>query len=253
MVTFEKVTKHFGGLTVIDGLDITIPDNTIFGLIGPNGAGKTTVFNLMTGLLRPSSGTVHYKGRELSAMQPHRITDAGIARTFQNIRVFAEMSLVENVMVGMHDRIGYGVPAALLRLPRFLKKEREAFERAHTLLSWVRLEVKASQTAGSLSYGEQRKLELVRALATNPKVLLLDEPVAGMNAREKAELTDEIRNIRERGYGIILIDHDMKFVMGLCSEIAVLNFGTLIARGTPDEIRNNHAVVEAYLGKERSA
>jgi branched-chain amino acid transport system ATP-binding protein len=163
------------------------------------------------------------------------------------------MSLVENVMVGMHDRIGYGMGHLLLRLPRFVKKERAAYDEAYELLSWVRLDKKAREPAGSLPYGEQRKLELVRALATKPRLILLDEPVAGMNIEEKAELSEEIRNIKERGYGIILIDHDMKFVMGLCREIAVLNFGTLIARGIPDEIRKNPIVVEAYLGKEGGA
>jgi branched-chain amino acid transport system ATP-binding protein len=253
MVRFEAVSKSFGGLKVIQCLDMTIPDDTIFGLIGPNGAGKTTVFNLVTGLLRPSTGKISYREYDLTSMPSYRITDAGIARTFQNIRVFPEMSLVENVVVGMHDRLGYGLGSLLLLTPSFRKKERAAYEEAHELLSWVRLEKKALDPAGSLPYGEQRKLELVRALATKPNLLLLDEPVAGMNHDEKAELSDEIRNIRDRGYGIILIDHDMKFVMGLCREIAVLNFGTLIARGTPEHIRNNPIVIEAYLGKEGGA
>ncbi len=252
MVRLEKVTKCFGGLKVIDNLDFTLPDDTIFGLIGPNGAGKTTVFNLVTGLLRPTSGSIFYNDFELTSMPSHRITDAGIARTFQNIRVFPEMSLVENVMVGMHDRIGYGIGHLFLRLPRFRRMERAAYEEAHGLLSWVGLDRKARDPAGSLPYGEQRKLELARALATKPKLLLLDEPVAGMNPEEKRELADEIRNVRDRGYGIVLIDHDMKFVMGLCREIAVLNFGTLVARGSPDEIRRNPLVIEAYLGKEGS-
>jgi branched-chain amino acid transport system ATP-binding protein len=250
MIKLENISKHFGGLSVIDMLDMTIPDNTIFGLIGPNGAGKTTVFNLITGLLKPSTGRIFYRDYELTSMPSHRITDAGIARTFQNIRVFPEMSLVENVMVGIHDRIGYGIGHLLLRLPRFMKKERAAYEEAHHLLSWVGLDKKSLMPAGSLPYGEQRKLELVRALATNPEVLLLDEPVAGMNPEEKAELASEIRNIRERGYGIVLIDHDMKFVMGLCKEIAVLNFGSVIARGNPEEIKREPIVVEAYLGKD---
>jgi branched-chain amino acid transport system ATP-binding protein len=250
MLFIKDVSKHFGGLNVIDNLTLRIPEKTIFGLIGPNGAGKTTVFNLITGILKPSSGMIRFRDYELTTMAPHRITRAGIARTFQNIRIFPEMTLFENVMVGMHDQLSYGIWDTLFHLPGHWMNEKKAKERSHELLSWVSLDSKAGMSASSLSYGEQRKLELARALATDPELLLLDEPVAGMNPHETSDLMEEIVNIKERGYSIFLIDHDMKFVMGLCSEIAVLNFGSLIAQGSPEDIRNNRDVIEAYLGKE---
>ena len=203
---------------------------SIFGLIGPNGAGKTTVFNLITGLLKTSTGVINFGKYNLTSMPSYRITEAGIARTFQNIKVFPEMTLIQNVIVGMHDHLDYGLIKILLQMPKYRKVERNAYEKAHELLSWVNLDSKAKLLASALSYGEQRKLELARALATNPKILLLDEPVAGMNPAETEELMEEILNINKRGYGIFLIEHDMKFIMGLCHEIAVLNFGTLIAR-----------------------
>ena len=248
MLRLEGLSKHFGGLAVVDGLNLEIPEGSIYGLIGPNGAGKTTVFNLVTGLLRPSAGSVNLGDRKLTGLAPHRITRLGIARTFQNIRVFGEMSLLENVMVGLHGHLRYGLPGLWLGLPGFRGEERRARERALELLSWVNLRDKAGLSAESLSYGEQRKLELARALATEPKILLLDEPVAGMNPAETAELMSEIRAISRRGYGIVLIEHDMRFVMELCERVAVLNFGRLIAEGEPTEIRRNDAVISAYLG-----
>jgi branched-chain amino acid transport system ATP-binding protein len=222
-------------------------------LIGPNGAGKTTVFNLVTGLLQPSGGSIVFNGKDLRGVQPHRITELGIARTFQNIRIFKEMTLLENVVVGMHGHLDYGFAGLLLNLGSFRRIETQARERALELLSWVKLDHKAHLLAEGLSYGEQRRLEFARALATNPKLLLLDEPVAGMNPSEKTELMAEIVNIKQRGFSIFLIEHDMRFVMGLCDRIAVLNFGKIIAEGVPDEIKNNPEVIEAYLGKEEAA
>ncbi|MBP0599583.1 ABC transporter ATP-binding protein [Herbaspirillum sp. LeCh32-8] len=252
LLQLNQISKNFGGLQVLQGVNFNVNEGEIFGLIGPNGAGKTTVFNLITGLLRASSGSISFNGEDIGEVAPHKITERGIARTFQNIRVFKEMTLLENVVVGMHDHLNYGVASMLFNLGGFRKVEKEARERALELLSWVRLEHKAHMLADSLSYGEQRKLEFARALATRPKLLLLDEPVAGMNPSEKTELMAEIVNIKQRGFSIFMIEHDMRFVMGLCERIAVLNFGKIIAEGTPDQIKNNQEVIEAYLGKEEA-
>ena len=252
MLKLTRVSKRFGGLSVLQDVSFEVPAGSVFGLIGPNGAGKTTVFNLITGLLAPSGGDIILNGASLLGVPPHRITRLGLGRTFQNIRVFKEMSLLENVVVGMHAQLDYGVPGWLLSLPGFRAKERQAREKAHELLSWVGLETLAEENAEQLSYGDQRKLELARALATEPKLLLLDEPVAGMNTGEKVELMDRIRQIAARGYTIFMIEHDMRFVMGLCQRIAVLNFGKIIAEGSPGEIKNNPDVIEAYLGREEA-
>ena len=249
MLSIRGIGKHFGGLQVLHDVNIEVPGGAIFALIGPNGAGKTTVFNLVTGLLRPSAGAISFEGQDLAGIAPHRITRLGIARTFQNIRLFPDMTLLQNVMVGRHHLTNYSGIAALFALPSFREAERRSRERALELLSWVKLDHKAESTADNLSYGEQRKLEFARALATEPKLLLLDEPVAGMNSSEKAVLMEEIRNIRDRGYGVFLIEHDMRFVMNLCDRVAVLNFGRIIAEGAPEEIRNNPEVIEAYLGR----
>ena len=253
LLSLAGVSKHFGGLQVLEDVSFAVPSGSIFGLIGPNGAGKTTVFNLVTGLLQPSSGSIRFAGAELAGVPSHRITRRGIARTFQNIRIFREMTLLENVIVGMHDHLPYGMAGLLLSLPGYRHAEARARERAMELLSWMRLDGKADVLADNLSYGDQRKLEFARALATEPKLLLLDEPVAGMNPAEKDELMAEIRNIQARGYSIFMIEHDMRFVMGLCERIAVLNFGRIIAEGAPEAIRNNPDVIEAYLGRDEEA
>jgi branched-chain amino acid transport system ATP-binding protein len=251
-VTLElrRISKHFGGLQVLEDVSFDVPAGQIFGLIGPNGAGKTTVLNLITGLLAPSGGEIRWAGRSLVGAKPHEITRAGIARTFQNIRVFKAMTLLDNVVVGMHAHLDYGAAAWLLALPGFRAQERAARQRARELLGWVGLEQQALDVADKLSYGEQRRLELARALATRPKLLLLDEPVAGMNTAEKVELMVQIRNIAQRGHTIFMIEHDMRFVMGLCERIAVLNFGKIIAQGTPQQIQNHPEVIEAYLGRD---
>ena len=250
LLALEGVSRHFGGLKVLQDVNLDVPQGGVFGLIGPNGAGKTTVFNLTTGLLPTTGGTIRFQGWDLAGLKPHQITQRGIARTFQNIRIFKAMSLLENVMAGMHARLRYGPFGLLASSGLFRSEERRARERARELLSWVRLDHKALDAADNLSYGDQRKLELARALATEPRLLLLDEPVAGMNANEKTDLMHEIRNIAARGYTIFMIEHDMRFVMGLCEHIAVLNFGRIIARGGPDAIRNDPQVIEAYLGRE---
>jgi len=252
MLRLARVSKHFGGLSVLQEVNFEVPVGSVFGLIGPNGAGKTTVFNLITGLLAPSGGEITFDGKNLIGRAPHHITRLGLGRTFQNIRIFKEMSLVDNVVVGMHAHLDYGVAGWLFSLPGFRARERQAREKARELLSWVGLDAQADEAAEQLSYGGQRKLELARALATEPKLLLLDEPVAGMNTGEKVELMERIRQIAARGYTIFMIEHDMRFVMGLCQRIAVLNFGRIIAEGTPDEIRNNADVIEAYLGREEA-
>ena len=250
-------TRHlgieFGGLKAVDDFNLTIGRTEIAGLIGPNGAGKTTVFNLLTKVYEPTTGAVLVNGRDLHGMSIVQASKLGIARTFQNIRLFGKMTVEENVRIGLHNQISYDMFSGILRLPNYWKKEKEQHERALELLHIFEMENLADETAGSLPYGAQRRLEIVRALATNPKLLLLDEPAAGMNPRETEELMENIALIRDRfQIAILLIEHDMSLVMGVCEGICVLNFGRVIAKGTADEIQSNPAVIEAYLGKKKT-
>jgi branched-chain amino acid transport system ATP-binding protein len=247
MLRLSSLSKVFGALRVLDNLDLAIPTRGIFGLIGPNGAGKTTIFNLITGLVPPSSGSIEFLGERLNGLPPFMITRRGIARTFQNIRLFKDMTAEENVLVAMGDLSKYQIFKGLLP-GGYRNGENSQRKSARELLSRVGLSAKAHQPAAFLSYGEQRRLELARALATRPKLLLLDEPAAGMNAAEKQQLMEEIEKLQASGLSIVLIEHDMRFVMGICAEIAVLNFGRWIAQGSPTEIRAHPKVIEAYLG-----
>ena len=249
-------TRHlgidFGGLTAVDEFNLTIGRTEIAGLIGPNGASKTTVFNLLTKVYQPTRGTILLDGKETSGMSTVQVNQAGIARTFQNIRLFSSLTVEENVKIGLHNQVKYRTVSGLLRLPSYWNQEKIAHERALELLSIFNMEDLAGHRAGSLPYGAQRRLEIVRALATNPSLLLLDEPAAGMNPSETAELMENITKIRDTfQIAIMLIEHDMNLVMGICEGICVLNYGRIIAKGTADEIKRNPVVIEAYLGKKK--
>ncbi len=248
LLAVEHLTMRFGGLVAMDDVTFDIRRGEILGLIGPNGAGKTTCFNAMTGVYRPSSGDVLLEGRSLSRMHRYQITRLGVARTFQNIRLFGEMTALENVVVGADARHKTSVLGAILRLPRHGREEREATDRAMALLEFVGIADRAADKARNLPYGYQRRLEIARALATQPKLLCLDEPAAGFNPAEKDNLMALIRRIRDDGYTILLIEHDMRLVMGVTDRIVVLEFGKKIAEGRPAEIRENPAVIAAYLG-----
>ena len=250
LLDIQQLTKFFGGLSAVKGFDLSLPEGSLWGLIGPNGAGKTTVFNLITGLITLTSGRIDFHGERIDGLEAHEITQIGIARTFQNIRLFSDLTVLDNVRIAYHAHAGYGLSDSILRTPRFTSKEKELTDQALDFLSIFKLEGIQGERARNLPYGEQRRVEIARALACNPRLLLLDEPAAGMNPQEINQLMDLIHFIRDRfKLTILLIEHQMRIVMGICEWLTVMDFGEVIARGTPKDIQNNQTVVEAYLGK----
>lgn len=257
VLAVNNIAISFGGLQAVFGFNLVLNQGELVGLIGPNGAGKTTIFNLLTGVYRPDQGEILFgsdpgvKGRNLAGLKPHQVTQLGVARTFQNIRLFKDLSVIDNVKIGYHLKVKYHLFDAFLRTPRFFKEEKLVNQKALELLEIFNIGHKAGEYAKNLSYGEQRKLEIVRALATHPQLLLLDEPAAGMNPQETRELMELIRFIKERfNLTILLIEHDMHLVMGICERIVVLDYGQIIAEGTPEQISKDPRVIKAYLGEE---
>ena len=246
----DELGINFGGLRAVNNFSMKIEEGQLYGLIGPNGAGKTTVFNMLTGVYTPTDGTVKLEGKKINGMKPYAITRLGIARTFQNIRLFKDMTVKENVLVALDTQASYGLFSGMFKLPNSLKQEKDMDQEAMSLLEVFHLEKDADKLAKNLPYGKQRELEIIRALGAHPKLLLLDEPAAGMNPQETKNLMETIRLVRDRfNIAILLIEHDMKLVMDICEKISVLNYGMLLAEGTPEEIRINPDVVKAYLGE----